>query len=135
MSRVRLIAPSTEAITEASESRVREGPEKVRKERHGHKKPGELRWYATLPNGNEIERADGTPFKDGHELIKPKSRTFIPARVKDNPDLRNTGYISTLQALPQPVRSQVLHGDFTAGIQDDPWQVIPTAWVEASMAH
>jgi hypothetical protein len=93
-----------------------------------------LRWYATLPNGNEIERADGTPFKDGHELIKPKSRTFIPARVKDNPDLRNTGYISTLQALPQPVRSQVLHGDFTAGIQDDPWQVIPTAWVEASMA-
>jgi hypothetical protein len=29
----------------------------------------------------------------------------------------------------------MLHGDFTAGMEDDPWQVIPTAWVEAAQAR
>jgi hypothetical protein len=41
--------------------------------------PGELRWYATLANGEEIERPDGQPFQQGGETITPKSRTFIPA--------------------------------------------------------
>src|SRR5262249_18632537 len=27
------------------------------------------------------------------------------------------------------------HGDFRAGLEDDPWQVIPTAWVEAAQAR
>ena len=27
-------------------------------------------------------------------------------------------------------RSQMLFGDFAAGVEDDPWQVIPTRWVE-----
>lgn len=43
--------------------------------------------------------------------------------------------MSTLQALPEPLRSQMLYGDFGAGIEDDPWQVIPTAWVEAAQAR
>ena len=43
--------------------------------------------------------------------------------------------MSTLQALPEPLRSQMLYGDFSAGIEDDPWQVIPTAWVEAAQAR
>ena len=29
----------------------------------------------------------------------------------------------------------MLFGDFQAGVQDDPWQVIPTAWVEAAQAR
>ncbi|MFV0602038.1 MAG: terminase, partial [Brachymonas sp.] len=29
----------------------------------------------------------------------------------------------------------MLYGDFRAGIEDDPWQVIPTAWVEAAQAR
>jgi hypothetical protein len=69
------------------------------------------------------------------ELIKPMSRTFIPSRVSDNPYLMGTGYMATLQSLPEPLRSQMLYGDFQAGVQDDPWQVIPTAWVEAAMAR
>lgn len=69
------------------------------------------------------------------EIIKPLSRTFISARVTDNPYLLNTGYMSTLQALPEPLRSQMLNGDFNAGMEDDPWQVIPTAWVQAAMAR
>lgn len=97
-------------------------------------KPGELRWYASLPNGKEIERPDGKPFEfqadDGEtELIKPLSRTFIPARVEDNPYLMATGYKASLQAMPEPLRSLMLKGDFAASFQDDAWQVFPTNWV------
>lgn len=96
--------------------------------------PGELRWYATI-DGKEVEVADGTTIKHGAERIKPLSRTFIPSRVTDNPHLAGTNYMATLQSLPEPLRSQMLYGDFKAGMGDDPWQVIPTAWVDAAMAR
>jgi hypothetical protein len=64
------------------------------------------------------------------DIVRPESRTFIPSRVTDNPFLVSTGYMAQLQALPEPLRSQMLLGDFQAGIEDDPWQVIPTRWVE-----
>jgi hypothetical protein len=96
--------------------------------------PGELRWFAML-DGEEVEVASGEPFRHGTDLIKPMSRTFIPSRVSDNPYLVGTGYMATLQSLPEPLRSQMLYGDFQAGIEDDPWQVIPTAWVEAAQAR
>lgn len=112
--------------------------------------PGELRWFTTIGD-RDVEVPDSRPFvlaPDGsyvydfdpkaykpEQIITPKSRTFIPARVTDNPYYVNSGYVSTLQALPEPLRSQMLYGDFDAGVQDDPWQVIPTAWVEAAMAR
>lgn len=106
--------------------------------------PGELRWFTTV-GGKDTEVPDGRPFvivedervydfdarKYTEEQInRPKSRTFIPAKLTDNPYYMATGYMSTLQALPEPLRSQMLYGDFKAGIEDDPWQVIPTRWVE-----
>lgn len=99
--------------------------------------PGELRWFASLPvlpgeEPKEVERPDGTPFLHNGETVTPKSRTFFPARVQDNPALMATGYVATLQALPEPLRSQLLYGDFKAGLIDDVWQVIPTAWVKAA---
>ncbi len=95
--------------------------------------PGELRWFATL-DGEDVEVENGEPFihtnKEGEsEEIQPRSRTFIPAKIEDNPIYMKTGYKSVLQALPEPLRSQMLKGDFAAGIEDDPWQVIPTEWV------
>lgn len=93
--------------------------------------PGELRWYATVA-GQETECESGEPFYHGDELIQPRSRTFIPAKLDDNPYLRDTGYRSVLQSLPEPMRSQLLHGDFSAQAEADPWQVIPTAWVRAA---
>lgn len=96
--------------------------------------PGELRWFAMI-DGEEVEVPSGEPFQHGADLIKPMSRTFIPSRVSDNPYLMGTGYMATLQSLPEPLRSQMLYGDFNAGIEDDPWQVIPTAWVEAAQAR
>lgn len=96
--------------------------------------PGELRWFAIV-DGKDIEVESGAPFTHGKELIKPQSRTFIPSRVTDNPYLMGTGYMSTLQALPEPLRSQMLNGDFEAGMEDDPFQVIPTRWIDDAMAR
>ncbi len=113
--------------------------------------PGELRWFATIGE-EDREVFDGRHFvidkKTGDwlydfdpkqylstDIIKPQTRTFIPSKISDNPFLVNTGYIATLQAMPEPLRSQMLSGDFKAGMSDDPWQVIPTAWVEAAQAR
>lgn len=109
--------------------------------------PGELRWFTTI-NDEDMELPDERPFvlEDGERIydfddeeytpeliIHPESRTFIPARVTDNPYYMATGYMSTLQALPEPLRSQMLKGDFTAGMEDDPWQIIPTEWLDIAM--
>jgi hypothetical protein len=96
--------------------------------------PGELRWYARIA-GEDVERPDGSPFEHDGETIVPLSRTFYPARLADNPALAETGYGAQLQSLPEPLRSQLLYGDFDAAVTDDPWQIIPTAWIEAAMAR
>ena len=96
--------------------------------------PGELRWYTTI---NSVEqRVDGAgPFIiDGAEIFGV-SRTYIPAKVQDNVYYMASGYMTTLQALPEPLRSQMLHGDMSAGMTDDDFQVCPSAWVEAAMSR
>lgn len=82
--------------------------------------PGELRWYRT---------EDGKPVEYTEPVEDSMSRTFIPAKLADNPYLRDTNYRSILNSLPEPLRSQLLNGDFSATAEDDPWQVIPTKWV------
>lgn len=110
-------------------------------------KPGELRWVTTI-NGRDTW-VDGPeafvifkgeplyeydPVDFGPEkIIRPMSRTFIPSRVTDNYFYVRTGYIQTLQSMPEPLRSQMLDGDFNAGVEDDEWQVIPTTWIDAAM--
>lgn len=96
--------------------------------------PGEIRWFASL-DGKDVEVETSAPFTHKGERIQPISRTFIAARVTDNPHLMRTGYMATLQALPEPLRSQMLHGDFKAGTEDDAFQVIPTRWVDMAMAR
>jgi len=91
-------------------------------------KHGELRWYAVI-DGDDVEREDGQPFEWKGETIQPRSRTFIPARLSDNPYLVNTDYEATLQGLPEPLRSQLLYGDFNISVEDNPYQVIPTEWI------
>lgn len=91
-------------------------------------KAGELRWYVTV-DGKDTELENGQPFDWKGETLYPKSRSFIPARLTDNPYLRDTGYMATLNGLPEPLRSQLLYGDFGLTTQDDAWQVLPTAWV------
>lgn len=92
-------------------------------------KPGELRWFITGPDGKDMEVPDRTPVDIGSKTYIPKSRTFIPAKLSDNPYLVNTGYQATLDALPEPIRSAVRDGNFMAARQDADRQVIPSAWV------
>jgi len=92
--------------------------------------PGELRWYARVNDRDEVVK-DAAPFEHKGKIIHPRSRTFIPARITDNPYL-NEEYIALLQSQPEPYRSQLLYGDFNIGVKDDEWQVIPTAWVYAA---
>lgn len=99
--------------------------------------PGELRWFASV-DGKEREVASSEPFIEGtnpdgsDRTVKPVSRTFIPALLKDNPILAATDYGDRLNNFPEPLRSQLLYGDFDAGVADDDWQVIPTAWIDAA---
>ncbi len=116
--------------------------------------PGALRYVVMVPTDSGVsrdmwvERADPCVIVNGElvyefdpdrfapeDILHPQSRTFIPSRISDNPFLLNSGYLTQLQAFPEPLRSQMLYGDFQAGMQDDPWQVIPTAWVDAAQAR
>ena len=90
--------------------------------------PGELRWYARLDN-KDVEVESGRHFEHKGEMIVPQSRTFFPASVDDNPVYLKSGYKAQLQTLPEPMRSQLLYGSFTAGTEDRPRQLIPTEWV------
>jgi hypothetical protein len=64
------------------------------------------------------------------ELMEPVSRTFIPARLANNKYI-DANYKRTLMALPEPLRSQVLYGDFSLDLDGaaDEWQIIPMKWV------
>lgn len=113
--------------------------------------PGELRWFTTVGDDQDYEVPDSRPFvirADGtfdydfdrkahsqEEIVTPKSRTFIPSRVTDNPYYVKSGYITQLQSLPPELRAQMLYGDFRAGMRDGAFTVFPTAWVDAAMAR
>lgn len=92
---------------------------------------GELRWYTTI--GGVDHEVDGPGPHGTDELglpIMARSRTFIRGLLKDNPYLVEQGYAATLQSMPEPLRSMLLAGRFDLSVQDDPWQVIPSDWIE-----
>lgn len=90
--------------------------------------PGELRWAIVVDDETEWVEGPGV-YVRGKEEYEAMSRTFIPATLDDNPFLKDTNYRSRLNALPEPLRSQLLHGDFLAGREDHEWQIIPSEWV------
>src|SRR4051812_8607680 len=69
------------------------------------------------------------------EAVHARSRTFIRATLSDNPDLARTNYASVLASLPEELRRAYRDGDFSVGIRDADFQVIPTAWVLAAEAR
>lgn len=97
-------------------------------------KPGELR-YAIRVRG-ELRWVDGAaPVVIDGEEYRPLSYTFIPARLADNPYNDTPEYRAKLQSLPEPLRSQLLHGDFLADREDAAYQVIPTTWILQAQAR
>jgi len=84
-------------------------------------KAGELRYFKRSSDGkSEVETTIDDP--DG------VSRTFVPAKLSDNPFL-GEDYRRSLNAMPEPFRSQLLFGDWMAGARDADYQVIPAAHI------
>lgn len=105
-----------------------------------HPKPaehGELRWFVTAPDGSdlEVEGPEPVDFPGASGPAIPMSRSFIPAALKDNPFLIDTGYQAKLDGLPEPIRSAVRDGNFMAARADADFQVIPTAWILEAQAR
>lgn len=96
--------------------------------------PGELRWFTTI-NGEDAEVDGPGPHLVNGEYITARSRTFIPAALSDNPDLAATNYASVLASLPDELRRAYKDGDFSVGLRDADFQVIPTEWIKAAQAR
>ena len=97
-------------------------PERSGQIRWFYRVNSELRWYATMKSA---AKANPALARRG---IRPKSLTFIPAQVYDNPVLleRNPEYLGSLYALPNIERQRLLEGNWlvraTAG------EVFDRAW-------
>ncbi len=100
--------------------------------------PGKLLWaiYVGKPGEGRTMWVEGpgTYRVDGEEYTA-KSRTFIPASLEDNPFRNTPEYRATLQSLPEPLRSQLLYGDWKVGMRDAANLVIPTDWVRQAQAR
>lgn len=94
-------------------------------------KDGELRWYVTI-EGKEVEVDGAGPHEVRGRMVRATSRTFIRSRLEDNPDLAETDYGDRLENLPEELYRVYRKGDFTVGLKDDDWQVIPTSWIKAA---
>src|SRR5262249_29076661 len=80
---------------------------------------GVLRWFARV--NEELAWADGPgELRGRHPGCVPKSATFIPARLDDNPALTTAdpGYLANLMALPLVERERLLGGN---------WKIRPAA--------
>ena len=137
--RVRVVAASNPPVTAEGMWIIERWGPWLAKDHPNPALPGELRWFTTV-DGDDFEVdgpgpvvIDGEPLLDkSGKPIYPKSRTYIPAELSDNPDLDESGYATTLAALPGGLRDAMFEGDFRAGQKDAQFQVIPQAWVEAA---
>jgi hypothetical protein len=88
-------------------------------------KPGELRWGFIDPERLLIDWVDGPTPQVRVEGEEPE--------LPDNPYNDSPEYRAKLNALPEPLRSQLKKGIFAMGGEDDEMQMIPTAWIQAAM--
>lgn len=105
---------------------------------HNPAKAGELRWYVTDPDGKDFEVDGPQPylFPGTAKPVHPMSRTFIPAKLADNPFLsHDTKYAAAQDSFPEPLRSAIRDGNFMLSRQDSEWQVIPTDWIRQAQAR
>ena len=82
--RVRVILTGNPPVDESGNWLIRRYAAWLDREHPNPAKPGELRWYATI-DGKERELTSGESFEHNGEMVYPRSRTFIPAKLDDNP--------------------------------------------------
>jgi hypothetical protein len=108
-------------------------------------KPGELRWCIVDDDDKDIW-VDGPGMHDMtgnfvsddtkveiEGVSSSMSRTFIPAKLKDNPFQNTPEYRAQQDGLPKYMRDAIRDGNFLAVRKDHALQVIPTSWIKASM--
>lgn len=93
--------------------------------------PGELRWVISDDDGKDewVDGPEDARRNSKGKLIRPTSRTYIPAKVSDNPYYAASDYERQLDAMPEPYRSQLM-GGFRTAFRDNPDQIIPTKWIQ-----
>lgn len=99
-------------------------------------KPGELRWVVSDDDGKDewVSGPEDMRVNAKGKVIRPTSRSYIPAKVSDNPYYAATDYERQLDAMPEPYRS-LLMGGFKTTFKDAANQVIPTAWIKLAQAR
>ncbi|HBD12851.1 MAG TPA: terminase [Porticoccaceae bacterium] len=96
-------------------------------------KSGELRWYVRGENDEWLEVDGKGPHEINGEMVEARSRTFIRSRLSDNPYLAADGrYKRFLDSLPKELRDAYRDGKYDMSLKDHPFQMIPTAWVQAA---
>jgi hypothetical protein len=98
-------------------------------------KPGELRWYLPGEDGKDYECRKGDSTVIAGQTVYAQSRTFIPSFFTDNPFYDAQKYAASLAAVPEEFRARLISGNFMLARQDQPNQVIPTAWIRAAQAR
>ncbi len=141
--RVRVVSASNPPVTAEGQWVIRYWAPWLDENHPNPAVPGELRWFTSVGETGEEQdievdgpgpvMIDGEPLLDKHgKPILPKSRTFIPAELLDNPDLDESGYSDRLHTATGALGAMA-KGDWEYGQQDDPHQVIPGEWVQAAM--
>lgn len=95
--------------------------------------PGEIRYFVSI-DGEDTEVPSKDTVEYNGEWLYPRSRTFIPASLDDNPYIDNS-YRSALDQMPEPIRSLLKYGQHKIIRTDHPWQVIPSKWVEDAQSR
>lgn len=99
-------------------------------------KAGELRWFVNDKEGDPIWVPKPGRYKTKEGVISSaRSRTFIPSALSDNRYLRDTNYRARVEALPEPMRSALLEGNFMAAREDGANQLVPTEWIRLAQVR
>lgn len=96
---------------------------------------GELRWFYFDDDGKSVETENTKSFEIEGKTYYPHSRTYIPAKLEDNPFQNPEEYRKNLQTIPEPFRSMLLSGNFLAARKDQNFQIIPTNWVREAIGR
>jgi len=96
-------------------------------------KSGELRWCCVDDEDRDIwVDSPGEHLINGL-MVRAMSRTFIPARLKDNPFQNTPEYRAQQDGLPKYLRDAIRDGNFLSVRKDHDLQVIPTHWIQQAM--
>jgi hypothetical protein len=103
----------------------------ARRERTRGPRPGELRWFTTGKDGKDVEVEPSWRGVDdeGQRSCRSRARSSR-AKLEDNRSSRRPT-APCCRRCPSRCAAKLLFGDFKAGREDNAYQVIPSAWVDA----